>query len=176
MRYRTLGLCLVHCILAPCSGNSSYDEIGQYRPEFYFVQDLDLWLRMQHIGKFDVIPEILTVAEFSALAISGRYRTQQEQLKLCAFESNQLLLQGEMDNEVLERANLIRPSKSSNKVLTLREVDGLYFIAKCLLVHDSVSAMLYLKRVIKMNPFYIKAYFFMLVAWLRFARKDSNEK
>ncbi|WP_324012306.1 glycosyltransferase [Microbacterium sp. JZ37] len=38
---------------------SLYDRVGGYRPEFTYVQDLDLWIRMRRLAEFATVPEVL---------------------------------------------------------------------------------------------------------------------
>lgn len=50
---------------------SAFDQIGGYRPFFAFAQDHDLWLRMDRITKFSIVPEVLYVRRRFDNAVSA---------------------------------------------------------------------------------------------------------
>lgn len=142
--------------------NKAYQQAGEYRKQFYFAQDLDLWLRMQHFGEFDVLPEVLTIAEFSASAISGRYRNQQEQLKKYALQAELLRRNKEDENEILQQASAVQPEKNN----AADNTEGLYFIARCLSKNKNRAAIKYYLKIIRQEPLNLKAWLGMLQAYI----------
>ena len=54
-----------------------YFDAGEYRPQFRFAQDLDLWLRMAQRGRIEFVPEVLYEARLEPNAISGLHRKEQ---------------------------------------------------------------------------------------------------
>ena len=56
---------LLHCRQGPSAHGSvmfrkdSYERVGGYRPEFYYAQDSDLWLRLALVGKIAYAQQFL---------------------------------------------------------------------------------------------------------------------
>ena len=70
---------LLHRQMGPSAHGSvmfrrdAYEQAGGYRPEFYFGQDSDLWLRMALLGQMACVQESLYHYTLSPGAISGRF-------------------------------------------------------------------------------------------------------
>ena len=135
-----------------------YDKVGGYRPEFYFAQDLDLWVRLAEHGKYIPMPEVLYEASFSIASISGSCRNKQIELTKLIIESSHLRRTGMNDAPVLKKANTIRPDNSSNNRKT--KASALYFIGACLRKQKNSKARNYFKQSIKAWPLHLKS-------WLR---------
>ena len=64
---------------------SVYEQVGGYRPEFYFGQDADLWLRMAEVSQLAYVPSVRYICRLRTDSISGalrpiqRYRTEAHQ-------------------------------------------------------------------------------------------------
>ncbi|MCA9047260.1 MAG: glycosyltransferase family 2 protein, partial [Planctomycetaceae bacterium] len=57
----------------------AYQRVGGYRPQFYFSQDSDLWLRMAEIGPINYVPEVLYCYRRDANSLSSvRHDVQYE--------------------------------------------------------------------------------------------------
>ena len=54
-----------------------YERVGGYREQFYFAQDLDLWIRLAEIGAHKALPDLLYQATFSPRSISSLQRRRQ---------------------------------------------------------------------------------------------------
>ena len=135
----------------------TYQLAEGYRPEFYFTQDFDLWLRMSEHGVIRVLQEALTESTLSANSLSGANNQAQQELSQLAWESAVLRRQGESDVAVLKKATLIRP-KSTAITSDIKQSKSLYFIAKCLLDQGHFGAKIYFWRTLKKQPLLIKAW------------------
>lgn len=132
---------------------SAYQQAGGYRSEFYFAQDCDLWARMATYCKFAVVPQFLTSGLYSPRGISGRYLSAQRDLTSLIAESNILRNQGERDDAVLKKAELIRPAVlQEQNGLGHSNFSALYFIARCLSRNHSKHAKKYWWRAISAKP------------------------
>jgi len=104
----------------------AYEAAGGYRPQFYFAQDVDLWMRMARLGKVAVVDDVLYDATIGTAAISSRNRAEQ-------FESARLSIairDGGDEQALLARAAEIRPQRGRRGVVS--DARALYFIASCL--------------------------------------------
>ena len=104
----------------------AYEAAGGYRPQFYFAQDVDLWIRLVALGRIAVVPEVLYEATAGLGAISSRHRPEQ-------FESARLSIairDGGDAPSLLARAAKIRPSPG--RAGAFSDARALYFIAACL--------------------------------------------
>jgi len=134
---------------------SAYDRVGGYRPEFYFAQDVDLWLRMSEHGDIRIIEEQLTSSTFSENSLSSANNRTQQNLRDLAWQAAVLRRQGQSDHEILQKAMLIRP-KSSEVITQSAQSKSLYFIAKCLLDQGHFGAKQYFWEALKKQPFSVK--------------------
>jgi glycosyltransferase involved in cell wall biosynthesis len=133
---------------------ADYVHAGGYRKEFYFAQDLDLWLRFSDFGLIGCVPEILYKARFSAADISARYHDKQREIASIIIELATVRSQGGDESELLENAAKIGPvladwSPRSNS-------KGHYFIGKCLLDRGDWRGIKYLARAIVNSTFLIR--------------------
>lgn len=133
-----------------------YREIGGYRPQFYFAQDLDLWKRMIERGKHIVIPEILYETFFSESSISGLYRKQQVENTKIILECTRRRRSGMSEEPVLEKASTIRPTLGRDPG-RISEARSLYFIGSCLRKNGNPKAAYYFKRAFAAFPLHLKS-------------------
>lgn len=145
---------------------AAYEQVGGYRPEFYFAQDLDLWSRMIEVGGLGFVEEVLYQSSFVPGAISARYRTQQLLLRDLISEATLRRRRGETEEAVLERAKSVRPGSGASD----RRVDAAaqYFIGSCLMQRGDRAAAKYLRRAIAENPLHVKAWLKLLGGRLRY--------
>lgn len=105
----------------------SYLQVRGYRSQFYFAQDLDLWIRLAAVGEIEILAEELYDATVDVHAISSRNRNAQvESARLAIAIRNE----GTRREVLLEAASRIRPASSQGRRLV--EAKALYFIASCL--------------------------------------------
>jgi glycosyltransferase involved in cell wall biosynthesis len=127
----------------------AYRRAGGYRPEFYFAQDLDLWIRMAGLGDIIITAEVLYEARLDVGDISSRYRAEQ----LASAELAIAFRDAGTDEErraLLRQAGAIRPAPRGAPSAT--EANGLYFIASCLQKRNDPRWRLYASRALRRRP------------------------
>ena len=134
---------------------SAYEQVGGYRPEFYFAQDLDLWSRLIEVGDLAFVDEVLYEAGFAPGDISARYRDKQFLLRDLILEATQRRRSGLPQDDVLRRAALVRPDREAD----FKRIDSAaeYFIGSCLYAKGDPAAATYLRRAIEGQPLHFKA-------------------
>jgi glycosyltransferase involved in cell wall biosynthesis len=139
-----------------------YEKVGGYRPQFYFAQDLDLWLRLADIGQYAIVPETLYRYCFDGASISGKYRNAQLALaKIIRELQNAAPAQKE---DLLLRASRLRPGLLPAS--KLNRGAGSYFIARCLLRNRDIRARDYLLQSIRERPLQFRSYFTFCLSWV----------
>lgn len=133
-----------------------YDEVGGYRPEFYFAQDLDLWLRLAERGNHIVLDETLYQATVSVASITGTYRKEQVETAGIILECARLRRNALSETPALDRARRIQPSAKprSNRV---SRAQTLYFIGVCLRKRSNPRAQSYFRRALLTYPLHLKS-------------------
>ncbi len=141
------------CTLFP---NELYRKVGGYRSEFYFAQDLDLWVRLAENGRHIIIPEILYNAFVTPYSISGQYRKEQIKLTRLILECARRRRNSEDESAILEQAGEIRPSHTRQRN-NLDHARTLYFIGRCLQRNHNPEAKKYFKRALAIFPLHLKS-------------------
>jgi hypothetical protein len=136
---------------------SAYEKVGGYRAQFYFAQDLDLWVRLTEVGDYAVVPEVLYQAVVTPDSISGRHRREQLALTRLITESARLRRAGLSDAAILQRTAMIQPRVSSRGRQAARS-RAMYFIGACLRKRRDPAAVEYFKLAIRENPLHLKAW------------------
>ena len=103
----------------------AYTRAGGYRAQFYFAQDLDLWMRMAAFGEVCISQDVLYEARIDIRAISSLHRREQ-----VASAALAIALRDGGDPSLAEQAAAIRPGKRAQSRHS--EIRALYFIASCL--------------------------------------------
>lgn len=142
-----------------------YEKVGGYRPDFYFAQDLDLWLRMSEHSRHVVLPEVLYQASISVGSISGTHRKEQIKTAECILESARRRRRGEDDGDVLTLARVIRPGKKK-RASRLSRAEALYFIGTCLENGGNPKSAQYYRRALFTCPVYVRSAVRLLLNWL----------
>ncbi len=143
----------------------AYQQVGGYREEFYFAQDLDLWTRLAAVGEVEYLPDELYESRFSYDSISARQTARQAALRELIAEASRLRGSGESDADVLDRAASIRPSEALPATQSDADID--YFLGSCLASRGDPAARTYLLRSLRKRPFLIKAWVKLLRASLK---------
>jgi glycosyltransferase involved in cell wall biosynthesis len=142
---------------------AAYEKIGGYRREFYYAQDLDLWVRLVEVGDCAILPDILYEAVTAPDSLSRTHRREQVALTKLIAESAHRRRSAMSDVEVLMRAAAIRPVQSSHTLRVARS-RALYFIGACLRRRRDTAAAEYFLQAVKENPFHLKAWCRLLSA------------
>jgi glycosyltransferase involved in cell wall biosynthesis len=133
-----------------------YERAGGYRAEFYFGQDLDLWIRLAELGPHVVMAETLYEASVTVGAISSLYRREQVETAKAIIEGALLRRGGLSEAPALRKAQAIKPSAKRGQ--TRRERSrALYFIGTCLKKGRDPKASSYFKEALRANPLHLKS-------------------
>ncbi|HEX3583839.1 MAG TPA: glycosyltransferase family 2 protein, partial [Thermoanaerobaculia bacterium] len=130
-----------------------YFDAGEYRPEFRFAQDLDLWLRMAQRGRIAFVPEVLYEARFEANAISGLHREQQVESARIAIALRDAPAADQA--ALLRRASEISPARKAGD---RSKADGLYFLAMALKKSAHGRWRRYAWEAVRNNPLHFRAW------------------
>lgn len=141
------------CTLFP---KKLYSKVGGYRSEFYFAQDLDLWVRLAEKGRHIIIPEIFYSASVSPGSISGKYRKEQIKLTRLILECARRRRNNEDESAILEKASMVRPSQTRQRN-NLDQAKVLYFIGRCLQRNCNLEANKYFKKALAVFPLHLKS-------------------
>jgi len=157
---------------------SAYEQAGGYRSEFYYAQDVDLWLRIAEFGEIRVIEQLLTKAVFSATSISGSKNQSQQALSDLSWQATLARQQSQSEQPYLAEAELIRPKAlaANNKINTVDKTarfKSLYFIAKCLQDKQHWGARQYFVKALQQKPFSLKALLGFARSFIRANRVKS---
>ncbi|EMI17903.1 glycosyl transferase, group 2 family protein [Rhodopirellula maiorica SM1] len=154
-----------------------YQQVGGYRPQFYFSQDSDLWLRMAEKGPVLYLPETLYRYRRDAESLSSvRHDIQYEfgefgqachSVRASGGDESQLLAQAE---ELTSRvvAGAVDASTDQQRVAATQ-----YLIGSQLAINGDPSAATYLWTVIRQRPWHLKAWVRLFQVWLNFGRPSS---
>jgi len=133
-----------------------YETVGGYRPEFYFAQDIDLWLRLAAHGEHRIMPEVLYQATVSVNSLSGSFRNEQVKTVNLIFESARRRQEGLSDQLVLAKALKIKPNPNK-RTSRLRRASALYFIGACLRRTQSPRASYYFRHALQTYPLHLRS-------------------
>ncbi len=153
--------------------NDVYQRAGGYRAAFYLTQDCDLWSRMVEISDLHNIDEVLTSGIFNTDGLSAQYAALQADYRRMVIalrdarrdEPDDALLTQQLLDATAQLSKSIRQSgspqstdRARHKNPTAADSAGLYFLARCLMQHDSAHAHEYWLRLLKVNPWHVKAW------------------
>ncbi len=130
---------------------NAYEKAGGYRMEFYFAQDLDLWIRLARNGSVAITRETLYEAGSGTGAISSRHRPEQVASAGIAIA----LRDGGDETQLLARAAAIRPRRKHGRGAEAR---ALYFIASCLRRNGDPAWRRYLRQSLQHDPLQLRGW------------------
>jgi GT2 family glycosyltransferase len=130
---------------------ADYEAVGGYRPEFYFAQDADLWLRLVERGGFLFVPEVLYSFRVQDGSISTHHREAQGRLHALARHCRKARAAGGAEEPFLLAASEIRPVRG----VSARAGRGAasYFIGRTLYGNRDPRAIEYLRSYVRQRPF-----------------------
>lgn len=135
-----------------------YKRVGGYRSEFFFGQDLDLWLRLAEQGEHLVVPELLYQASIKPESISGLYRKEQVQLTKIMLEAASLRQRNLGECKALEKAkNISLPKRRAASRLALAR--AFYFIGACLRRNGDARAKGYFEKALRAYPLHLRSWY-----------------
>jgi glycosyltransferase involved in cell wall biosynthesis len=136
-----------------------YNQVGGYRKNFYFAQDVDLWSRLVENGEHIVIPTVYYEGLLYPSSISGTRRDEQGKLFYYIKRATKARRSGRSEKKWLDKA-----SKFSERCRLLKnnpdkEAAGAYFIGACLVHNNPKLAADYFRAALELNPYHIRARF-----------------
>jgi glycosyltransferase involved in cell wall biosynthesis len=134
----------------------AYRRAGGYREQFYFAQDVDLWIRLAALGSICIDPEPLYEARTDLGAISSRYRDVQVASATLSLQLRDATSE-ETRQELLARAARIRPRAEARR-RRADDAKALYFIASCLRQQANAKWRRYALRSLERNPLQLRAW------------------
>ncbi len=159
---------------------SVYQAVGGYRPQFYYAQDSDLWLRMAEVSQVTYVQESGYQFRWHGSSITGTGRALQSEFGRLGQECRNARRQGMSEAPFLAEADLLRrtiiaqrmsPNPFSEKPSVRHSQLAMnYFIGTQLVLNKDVRARAYLQSVLRERPWHWKA-------WIRLGQSlISGEK
>jgi glycosyltransferase involved in cell wall biosynthesis len=137
----------------------AFRRAGGYRAQFYFAQDLDLWIRMAALGELLIEPRVLYEARLLVRSISSLHRAEQFACAKIAIAVRDAPDDARRE-ELLRQAARIRPRRGS---ITARgEATALYFVASCLRRRDDPRWRGYASRAVRRSPLHVPSWLLLL--------------
>lgn len=148
----------------------AYEAVGGYRPEFYYGQDADLWLRLAARFQFRAVQEEGYCHRLCPESISGGSRETQREFGRIGQAASRVRLNGGTDHDlVAEARTLSEQVKSGAGVLKGAGRKGIargnYFIAAQLAAQGDSRCRDYFREAAKADPFFVKAWARWVMAW-----------
>ena len=132
-----------------------YERVGGYRKQFYFAQDLDLWMRLVEHGRHIAIPDLLYQAAFAFGSISSLHRSRQIACARIILECARLRRAGQSDASAIARATAIVPNHQKTSALDLAAAS--YFVGVCLRKRGDPRSRRYFLEALRAYPLHVKS-------------------
>jgi glycosyltransferase involved in cell wall biosynthesis len=148
-----------------------YVEVGGYRPEFYYSQDSDLWLRMAERSLIAYVPDVRYFHCKSEYSTSGARRGLQSAFAELSHRCRHARLRGVQETPLLDEARALAEAVQSGQAFDASDRSGVmaisYFLGSQLASNRDSRARTYLWRVLRARPLHIKA-------WLRLVQSIAT--
>jgi glycosyltransferase involved in cell wall biosynthesis len=148
-----------------------YQQVGGYRPEFYFGQDSDLWLRMVESSKIGYVPEPLYTFRIHAGSITGRHRPLQQLFGQLGHACREARLAGRSECDHLRAAAeltlRIIQERTSGALSDTFSLQMTYRIGSQLAQNRDRRAVPYLLGVLRKKPWHWRAWARLVQSHLR---------
>jgi hypothetical protein len=129
-----------------------YRHLGGYRPEFYFAQDSDLWLRVGDVGRLAYVPDRLYLFRISDGGLGARWPAAQARLGELSHVCQAARRAGKSEAAALAEARTIRPGLVARGAGDSRGAEGLWFLSRCLLSKGDRRGLRYAMQYIACRP------------------------
>ena len=137
---------------------SAYKQVGGYRSQFYYAQDLDLWSRLEEVGRHIEIPSIYYEALLYPESISGTRSQEQRKFFHLIKQASNARRNNEDEGIWLDKARKLSQRLKNTKPRTAKFAEGAYFIGSCLIADNPSLATHYFKKAICYNKLHLKSY------------------
>jgi glycosyltransferase involved in cell wall biosynthesis len=136
-----------------------YEEVGGYRPELYYGQDSDLWLRLGLVGRLGYAQEALYQYRISDSSISSGMNEPRMSFIHLINELHAARMAGRSEEPILEKAMSL--PRSTQPAANHSKSQALYFIGRCLYNRRDGRSRRYFLRCVKRNPIHLKAWLYL---------------
>ena len=138
----------------------AYEQAGGYRPEFYFGQDSDLWLRMGQHGKIACVQQSLYHYRLSPAAISGRFGDVQRRFGELGQLCHSARLKGEDEIPFLDELAALSADVRQKRSAGSRaaQAGSNYRIGVQLARRGDPSASIYFREALRLQPLHWRAF------------------
>jgi glycosyltransferase involved in cell wall biosynthesis len=133
-----------------------YESVGGYRPEFFFSQDSDLWLRLAEKGWLGYVPKVLYQYRVAPDSISGNLNPSKLAFIASVHDCRELRSRGVSEEPVLSRCRQYR--SCDYKPSRLAEAATLYFLGRNLMTSNPLNSSRYLLRCLARQPWHLRAW------------------
>jgi glycosyltransferase involved in cell wall biosynthesis len=157
---------------------SLYERVGGYRPEFYYAQDSDLWLRMAEQSKIAYLPEVAYCCRRDLRSISGSLQSWQRQFGDIGQACRTARRRGEPEEPFLAHAATLTAEVVKTRT-TGRPESGhdtsvmAYLIGSQLAQSGDRRAVKYLWTVIRQRPWHWRAWARLVQSQIMGLRRGS---
>lgn len=149
-----------------------YQQVGGYRKEFQFAQDIDLWLRMVEHGLLAEVPEMICRIRIEPEGISLAKHKTQWRLAELAYQCAAQRRDGKDESRLLRQASDLRSAKPVNESTwhmvhsRLRRAKSVRFVANQLFQNRDARCRRYFLQSLRLNPTSLVSWSRWLVSWL----------
>ena len=145
-----------------------YEQVGGYRPQFYFSQDSDLWLRMAEVGPIGYLPEVLYRYRRDAESLSSVRHDIQYEFGEIGQACHTVRLNGGDESELLRQAETLAKKVRAGEIDRTGDIYRVaatqYLIGSQLAMNGDRGAIRYLWPVVCRRPWHLKAWIRLLQA------------
>lgn len=157
---------------------SVYNAVGGYRPDFYFAQDSDLWLRIAEKAQFASLSQILYLHRREINSTSGVNRAIQLRFGELGQLCKTARLNSQSESVYLEEAKQLRSQLLANKWQKhppdpFAVAKAAYFLGSQLLTNGDRRAVNYLWQTVRLCPWHWKGWFRLGQSILQFPIQKS---
>jgi len=145
---------------------SVYEAVGGYRPQFYFAQDSDLWLRIAEHSLIAYVQRCLYYARRDPSSVSGRMGRLQRAFGELGQQCRAERQSGRSESAFLAAAQKLcdtAKSKRHKKGSWRNQSSMAYLIGAMLRAHGDRRALGYFLRAVMFNPFNWRAWLRILI-------------
>jgi len=143
-----------------------YQTVDGYREQFYFAQDVDLWLRMVERAQIAYIQRALYRFVHSSTSITGLHRSHQQQFCDLGCACRQARIEDRAETPFLEEAqrltDRVRQGRANASERAANVITSQYFIGCQLLRRGDPRAAGYFWSCICRRPWHLKAWIQLL--------------
>lgn len=136
---------------------STYHQVGGYRSDFYYAQDIDLWTRLLEKGTHIGIPQIYYEGLMFPNSISGTKGSEQKRFLYMINKAALARVKGTDEQAWLAKARDLSTRCRRKKAHPSQYADGAYFIGACLQEHNPSLAKRYFEEAIQFNSQHLRA-------------------